>query len=231
VNGPVSAVIPVHNGRAYLAEAIESVLAQNGGLPGEVIVVDDGSTDGSGDLARGFPGVRVLTQARAGYGAAMNRGVAACGGAYLAFLDSDDLWTPDKTASQIRALESEPRLDAVFGTLTHFYSPDLDEVSRARIVCPPDPMPGLCPGAMLIRREAFLRAGTFDESRTVGQFLDWYLRATEQGFSAHALPDVAMRRRLHANNTGLRERAAQADYARILKAALDRRRGASGADR
>lgn len=97
----VSAVIPVHNGGAMLAEAVQSVLAQH--LPPavevEVIVVDDGSVDGAPDALAA--GVLVLSQENSGPSAARNVGVAAARGELVAFLDADDRWKADKLTSQV----------------------------------------------------------------------------------------------------------------------------------
>ena len=113
----VSVVIPVHDGERYLAAAIESVLEQTL-PPAEVIVVDDGSTDSSVQVAERYApqGVRCHSQANAGGGAARNRGVALSEGDFIAFLDADDLWElgkleqkPPKTYIKVRCE------DAVFG--------------------------------------------------------------------------------------------------------------------
>src|SRR5207245_10700422 len=100
----VSAIIPVFNGERYLAEAIESVLAQTSPAS-EIVVVDDGSTDGSGAGAGRFgSAARLVFGGHAGAGAARNRGVAESTGELLAFLDADDIWPSDKLERQLAAL-------------------------------------------------------------------------------------------------------------------------------
>jgi L-malate glycosyltransferase len=100
----VSVVIPTFNRAAWLSETVASVLAQTIS-PLEIIIVDDGSTDGTGELCRSFPDpVRYLYQENAGVAAARNRGAAEAKGEWLAFLDSDDLWTPDKLEVQLTAV-------------------------------------------------------------------------------------------------------------------------------
>jgi hypothetical protein len=79
---------------------------------------------------------------------------------------------------------------------------------------------------MLVRRPAFERVGLFETGWRVGEFISWYLRATEAGLRTLMLPEVVLRRRLHETNQGIRERGAATDYVRILKASLDRRRAA-----
>jgi glycosyltransferase involved in cell wall biosynthesis len=223
----ISVIIPAYNAERYLAQAIESVLAQRP-APAEVIVVDDGSSDGSAAVARGFGApVRCLTQPNAGGGAARNRGVREARGAWLAFLDSDDLWSADKLALQTAALERDPALEAVFGHVEHFHSPELADEAKAATRLPPV-MPGYHVGAMLIRAAAIARVGPFEEKLRRADFIGWYLRASELELRSLMLPQVLMRRRVHDANYGLVARNAAGDYVKALKASLDRRRAASG---
>src|SRR3954452_10452644 len=103
MNGPlVSVVIPVWNCEAYVGEAVASVLAQGRG-PLQIVLVDDGSTDDSVEAARRAGAqIEVVRQENGGIGAARNAGVARARGELLAFLDSDDRWTPGKLAAQMR---------------------------------------------------------------------------------------------------------------------------------
>src|SRR5438105_4680193 len=102
----VSAVIPVHNGQRYLGEAISSVLAQAHAVI-ECLVIDDGSTDATGEVAAGFgEPVRYVRQPRAGVSVARNRGAELAGGELVAFLDHDDAWLPRKLELQIAALRA-----------------------------------------------------------------------------------------------------------------------------
>src|SRR5687768_16816995 len=101
----ISAILPVFNGGLYLAEAIESVLAQTY-QPAEVIVIDDGSTDITGEIVKRFGDVvQYSTQPNSGAGAARNRGVQLAHGEFLAFLDADDLWLKNKLTDQMQAFK------------------------------------------------------------------------------------------------------------------------------
>jgi glycosyltransferase involved in cell wall biosynthesis len=91
----ISAIVPLYNTRAYIVEAIDSILAQTRPAD-EIIVVDDGSTDGGPDLLAGYGArVCVIRQANAGGATALNRGIAQATGDTIAFLDADDLWAKD----------------------------------------------------------------------------------------------------------------------------------------
>ena len=228
----ISVVIPCYNDERYLAAAIDSVLAQEH-RPLEVLVVDDGSTDDSAAVARryGSP-IRVLSlQSNKGASAARNEGIKAATGHYLAFLDADDLWSEKKLECQLRAFDAAPDIDCLFGHVEQFHSPDLSLAERDRIHCPPGPRPGKLASAMLIRRETFMRVGLFDETLRVAEFVDWMARAEEANLQSVVLSEMLLRRRLHGSNAGITRRSARPDFARTLKAALDRRRKKAGSVR
>lgn len=219
----VSAIIPVRNGERYLGEAIESVLGQRP-APLELIVVDDGSSDGSGDVARGFgEAVIVVSQPPAGVGGALNAGLERARGELIGFLDADDLWTAGKLELQVASLEREPGADYVIGAAEQFHSPDLEPEQRARIRNPTGRARGQVRGAMLARASCFERIGGFDERRLLGEFIDWIARADEAGLRRLVGDEIVLRRRLHDAHMTMR-REAFADYAKVLAEARARRK-------
>ena len=216
----ISVIIPVYNGAAYLGAAIESVLGQSR-PPTEIIVVDDGSTDGSAAVAARFGNqVRAIFQEHGGIGAARNTGVRAAGGDFLAFLDADDLWMPDKLALQLEVFATNPDVDLVFGAARQFMDPALPQRRGAMA----GPAPAYLAGAMLARRDAFLRAGLFSAEWVVGEFVEWYLRAEDLGLKSLMRPECVLLRRIHTSNQGIREFDARIQYVRIVREALNRRR-------
>lgn len=223
----ISVIIPVFNGEKYLGEAVDSVLSQTH-APLEVIVIDDGSTDGTSQVAKAFgPAIRYLYQENAGTGAARNKGVEVACGNYFAFLDADDLWLENKLALQVRTFSENPGLEAVFGHVKQFFSPDLDEETRNRLICTAEPMPGELPSTMLIKKESFFRVGLLDPQWQVGEDVSWILRARELGLRTVLLPDLIYMRRLHKNNKGTTHRQFINDRVRIIKAHLDAKRNKS----
>lgn len=220
----VSVVIPVHNGEKYLAEAIRSVLAQS--YPRiEVIVVDDGSTDHSASIVCAFgPPVRLMQQANLGPAEARNAGVRQAVGDVLAFLDADDLWTPDKLARQIEALSSNSACEAVVGRVENFLSPELDETQRRSLAIAVQQGGDVHVGALLIRRMAFQRVGYFNVRWRQCDFVDWWSRATLAGLNYAILPDLVLRRRLHNNNLTRLERTSRNEYVAMLRQHLARQR-------
>lgn len=218
----ISVIIPVYNRDRYLAEAIESVLAQT--YPAiELIVVDDGSSDRSAEIAQSYP-LTYHFQPNGGIGSARNAGIALATGEFLAFLDSDDIWVADKLSKQMAAFEANPHIEAVFGYAQQFYSPEVNEEFRKRILCPEQPIAAHISSAMLIKREAFLRIGLFDPQLKTGIDISWYISAIENQLQQVTLPDVVYHRRLHETNSGLVERHNANERLHMLKAKLDRQR-------
>lgn len=219
---PVSAIIPVFDGARYIEQAIQSILAQTYRHV-EILVVDDGSSDHTAARVRSISAgrIRYVVQAHSGAGAARNTGVQHASGQLLAFLDADDLWSPDKLAIQTARLNQSPHPDLVFGHYTEFVSPELvrgDEPDT-------DPLPGYSCGTMLVKRAAFERVGDFATQWRVGEFIDWYARAMEAGLQAEMMPHSVLRRRIHTGNTGIREQKARQVYAQVVSSVIQRRRG------
>ncbi len=196
----ISAIVSVFNGERYLQEALESVLSQTRPAD-EIIVVDDGSTDGSADIARAFDRVIVLSQANAGQAAALAAGVARASGTLFAFQDADDLWALDKLERQLAVL-ADPSVEAVFGMSEQFVSPELEPELHTRFAPPEKILAGEISQAMLVRRSAFERVGGYDPTLRGAGFTDWLARAKRAGLRSVTLPEIVLRRRLHLTNYG-----------------------------
>ncbi len=176
----VSVVIPVYNGARHLGAAIESVLDQSC-PPQEVIVVNDGSCDGSREIGACYaPQVRTIDQPHSGAAAARNRGVDHARGVLLAFLDADDLWEPDKLARQVAVLAENLACEAVLGGMENFISPELDAAARRLLARAAVQTGTIHVGALLIRRLAFDRVGPFDVQWRLGEFIQWWARAERE---------------------------------------------------
>jgi glycosyltransferase involved in cell wall biosynthesis len=219
----IAIIIPVYNGAAYLADALRSVLAQQGCRITSVIVVDDGSTDSSTAIAAAHPPpVRLIQQIHSGAATARNRGLALATEDYIGYLDADDLLPPCSVAARAAALGTDPTLDAATGLVTQFISPDLDAAAAARLRVPGHPMQGLLVGAMLFRRRSFERVGGFDTDLAHGDFIDWYLRAQAAGLLTCQLDTVVLQRRVHDTNLTLRDKAGRKDYLTVVRRHLAR---------
>lgn len=178
----VSVVIPTHNRAARLLVAVESVLAQTRPAA-ELIVVDDGSTDDTAARLQPYGNrIRYLYQPHAGVSAARNRGAAASRGDWVAFLDSDDRWLPDKLRRQSALHESQPEL--AISQTGEMWIRNGTRVNPCRHHTKPSGdifMPSLqrclvSPSAVMIRRDVFHAGGGFDETLPVCEDYDLWLR-------------------------------------------------------
>lgn len=224
----VSVLIPCHNAARYVEEALESALSQGVDLH-EVVVVDDGSTDGSADRVRTFgDSVRIHRQSNAGISGARNAALALATGDVIAFLDADDVWPDGSLRARLEALMTDDSIDYSYGRVEQFISPDVSpELASAHATANVDPRPARLAGAMLVRRQAFTRVGGFSPILRVGETLDWIARADDLGIPNRSIPDLVLKRRLHATNTGLMQQMSQGDYLAVARAALARRRQAA----
>jgi glycosyltransferase involved in cell wall biosynthesis len=189
----VSVIMPAHNARPYLADAAHSVLRQTF-RDLELIIVDDGSTDGTGGVAerikRGEPRrVVVIAQANRGPGAARNAGLDAARGKFIALLDSDDIWEPPFLERQLAILGARPDVDLVTGNGWSLGGP-----RHGTLVHPhPDPRPPITLATIIadeeavfvmtvFRRRVFESIGGFNESPGMSEDFDYWLRAALAGF-------------------------------------------------
>jgi glycosyltransferase involved in cell wall biosynthesis len=218
----LSVVIPAWNAAATIEETLTSVVEQRP-APDEVILVDDGSTDGTADVAR-RAGVRIVSQPRSGAAAATNRGIQAARSSLLAFVDADDLWPAGKLALQLGWLERRPEIDAVLGRVVCFLCPEADAEAAARYRVPQQPEVAWLTGALLVRRQAFERVGPFSEALAAGYAIDWFDRARIAKLVLAIPEQTVLRRRIRPGS--LSHRSAQADrsYLEMARRALQRRR-------
>ena len=221
----ISCIVPVYNGERFLGEALDSILAQTR-PPDEIIVMDDGSTDGTAKVAHRYgSAIRYLRQENAGPAAARNAALAAALGDHISFQDADDLWQPAKLERQLARLSARPELGYVLAHVQNFWMPELAAEEEAFRNQPfARPLPAFNFPSILGRRRLFELVGPCKESLRVASDVDWFLRARESGVPYEILPDVLMRRRLHRGNLTRTDLASRHTVVENLKASLDRRR-------
>ena len=219
MNSPfISAIIPAFNSEKFLGECIESVLAQTHPVL-EILVVDDGSDDETSAVARSFGDrVTLIRQANAGVSVARNRALDVARGEFIAPLDADDVWLPEKTALQMEVFRQSPELDLLFAHMQEF------DVRRDqnRVLRPPEP--AQFAGTSMIRRAVFERVGLFRPGLKIAEWLDWCLRVREANMREYMMPEVVTYRRIHGNNASFVQIDQRPNLVRTLKESLDRRR-------
>ncbi|MBY6032519.1 glycosyltransferase [Marinobacter daepoensis] len=208
----VSVIIPSYNRIKYIEETISSVESQCY-RDYEIIVVDDGSTDGSFQLLERFKRegrIKLYTHLNGknlGQSASINRGIDYSTGSYIAILDSDDYFSLDKLARQVYFLERNPSFGMVYGQ-----GQAVDADGRFLFTIPDDnhietndPNNLLLdcymalPGGSLIRRSVFDKVGRFEESFRAGQDHDMALRIMEE-FKVAFLPEIVFYYRKHGDS-------------------------------
>ncbi|KLU02040.1 glycosyl transferase, family 2 [Rhodopirellula islandica] len=217
----ISVVIPAYNAELFLAEAIESCLAQTR-QPDQVIVIDDGSTDRTAEVALSFADfVTLIPLERSGPGVARNAGIAAATGDYIALLDADDRMTPNRLQLQMDLFDARPEVGMAFGHQLIFQDgedpAEHHEKGTGRVLAP------CVTGAVMCRRCVFDDVGPFSNDRETIEVLDWFARAEDQGILKVSVEEVVLYRRHHANNWSTQEQN-RLKYVHMLKAVLDRRR-------
>ena len=205
--GPlVSVVIPCYNQAHFLGEAIESVLSQS--YPHhEIVVVDDGSTDDTSEVASRYDGVRLVRQENQGANAARNTGIRHSEGDYLVFLDADDRLLPEALEVGVRELEAHPECAFVFG------HSDIIAEDGIHLRTPLPPLIGddlltillsrsfyVVPGEVMHRRSTLENAGLFDESLNASEDYELYFRIMRKS-SVYCHGKTVLEHREHDANT------------------------------
>lgn len=224
MNPLVSIVIPVYNGERFITRALSSVLEQSY-RPIEIIVVDDGSTDDSPNICQAVPEARYTRQSNAGVASARNHGIRLSKGRYIAFLDQDDEWLPQKLEVQVGLLEQNKEYGFTIARQQIVF---LDNVPR-----PPwlpenvdeNELDAYLPGTMVARRELFEIVGMFDSSYVNASDTDWVMRAHDRGACHAIVPQVLLIRRVHANNASHELHRTSREVLRVLRERIRRRRG------
>jgi glycosyltransferase involved in cell wall biosynthesis len=236
----VSAVIPVHNGEDYVADAVRSVLVQTVPIL-ECLVVDDGSSDGTAGILGAFgDDIRVIRQPQSGVSSARNRGAEEARGDVVAFLDHDDEWLPAKLERQLAGMDPDDTM-VVCALQVVDAAGTPGEIKR---LGPPDRLvtgmllfdgtPTLsCSSTGVVRRERFLAMGGFDPELSMSADWDLLLRTLLDGSLAY-VDEPLVRYRVHGANMSrhvdVMERDMRRAYGKAfahpaLDAALRARRG------
>jgi len=194
----VSVLVPVLNAARFLPEALASIAAQTYTRL-EIIVIDGLSTDATAQIAQSLASVRYLRQTGVNMFNALNEGLDAATGEYVAILSSDDVWTCDKLQLQVEYLTSHPETDLVFGLTKHVlvegqmppgFRPELLQGERAASYLE----------AMLARASTFERVGKFNQTLNQAADTDWFARFRHLNLRSEFIPHRVVTRRMHSSN-------------------------------
>lgn len=221
--GAYTAVIACRDDDAYLADAIASVLGQTL-APTELILVlnpGSGAHSSASHVARSFgPAVRILEASDQGLIAGLNAGIHSTKTEFVAFLDSDDLWEPNKQERQLQQLCTDPSLDASKSMVTNFR--DVPDGTREHVLT----APGAMFTATTFRTSAFRRFGMIDACATHHTWLArWWSGARERGIRTSSIETVGVLRRIHSENSWVIDSArAHEDLRNELRSIVARKR-------
>lgn len=219
----VSVIIPVYNGEVFLKEAFESIRQQEY-KPLEIIIVDDGSTDNTKEIAASFEKeVRYHYQPNSGLPAARNSGVKMAIGDVISFLDVDDLWSKDKTRLQTEILKKSPSAEIVLGyTQIMMLAGTIDGMHVFKEWA--SPVLAMSLGGAVFRKSVFDKIGLFDETQRYCDDWDWFMRARELNIEMVVHTEAVQFYRRHGQNMTNQELLNSHYFLRMLKKSLDRRR-------
>jgi len=220
----LSVIIPCYNAGPYLTQAVSSIRNQQTGFPleTEIIVIDDGSTDGCVEQLAGSDLV-VLHQDHKGASAARNYGMQEAKGDYLFFLDADDVLLPNAVESLYQGLLQHEGVAVAFGMAEEFISEELDAKTAGGLTRKEIPFGAFLSGCCFGKKEDLLmKVGFFDINlKSGGETVDWLARLRNSGLKTLQLDTVTVRRRIHLTNTGrVLMQGQMQDYATIIRRRL-----------
>jgi len=219
----LSVIIPCFNAGQYLVQAVASVREQQASfsLTTEIIVIDDGSTDGCVEHLQGSD-LKILHQNHQGASAARNYGIKEATGEYLLFLDADDVLVPGAVESLYQGLLQQEGSAVVLGMAEEFVSEELDAKTAAGLAKKEIPFGAFLSGCCFGKKEALLQVGFFDTSlNQAGETVDWLARLRNSGLQTVQLDVVTVRRRIHLTNSGrVLMQGQMQDYATIIRRRL-----------
>jgi glycosyltransferase involved in cell wall biosynthesis len=216
----ISVIVPAYQAETYLREALDSALRQDHEAV-ELIVVDDGSTDRTAEIAAEYP-VQLVRREQGGPAAARNSGLAVAKGEFLTILDADDLWPSDRLSRQLAHLTAHPEQRIVLGLAEVFLSPGESRPAHDPGFAEGEKVVGH-PATMLARREVFDVVGPFDETLRLSEDIDWLARASDAGILAGRIEQTLLYYRIHAHNTSRHTQANHAATLRVLRASVQRK--------
>ncbi len=204
-NNPlISVMMPTYNNAKYIKQAIESIYAQNYDNI-EIIVVDDGSTDNTKEILQQYKDIKYFYIEHKGISVARNTALENAKGEYIAFLDSDDYWLPNKLNTQMQYFKDHPDCEIVFTKYENFFEDEkLKTNKRAMHEKMMEKFLKQYLPSSIIKKELFEKYGNFDENFSGVEDTEFLYRLLKKGVSiSHIIPEVFYIRRIHGQNVTL----------------------------
>jgi len=224
MNNPlVSVIMVVKNGEHFIKSAVESVFKQIH-QPMEIIVVDGQSNDRTAEIAKTIQGVKYIYQHDQGLANARNKAIELSMAKFIAFLDYDDIWLPNKLSKQIDHLVSFPDIQATITWLRFIIEPEYFlQYSSIQNNYQKDQI-GYTPSALVARKELFQKIGLFDPVFSSGCDLDWFAKLTDSNYPISIIPEVLLYKRIHDSNLSLNISQNKKEMMLVLRNSLIRKR-------
>jgi glycosyltransferase involved in cell wall biosynthesis len=220
----VSIIISVHNCARYLGESIGSALSQSY-RPFEVIVVDDGSTDRSAEVAKSFEKVCYFYQENQGVSGGRNTGIAMSRGEFIAFLDADDIWEPDKLDVQLAYMKQHPNIGITATKYLNFLEPGTLPPAWMDLKNHLGEVSTYIPSTWMVRRQTIEEVGVFSLDYRAAEDTEWLRRARDLQVAMEVIPHTLARRRFHGTNLSWQEAHRNRSHIlKILRESLTRRK-------
>lgn len=225
MNNPlVSVIVPVYNGERFIREAIESILRQNY-LPLEIIVVDDGSIDGTKEVIEAFgASVTYIPQDNQGPPAARNHGLRRARGEFIAFLDADDIWPDGRLTKMLQQFIEGRNIDVLVGLTQWVDTADRGIIKSGAFMTPISPAIAPMLGSAIFKKSIFDKVGVFNSEYRYADDQDWFIRSKEQRAVISIFNEVTVLARRHTSNITKDRGWGDVDIMKILKRSIDRRR-------
>lgn len=195
----VSIIIPVFNREKHIQQTLESLISDEY-HPKEIIVIDDGSNDGSAEIIKRFPGIKYHYQKNQGVAAARNTGIKHATGQYIAFLDSDDIWIPGRLEYSLAYFLDHPGVDYLLGQQQMFLDEGVQKPNYIKQEWLDFPQNGSGTGVLIAKKNCFDKVGLFNQNYPSSEDTEWLLRANEAQLLKARLPILVIKRRIHDSN-------------------------------
>jgi glycosyltransferase involved in cell wall biosynthesis len=219
----ISVIVTVSDGERHVSSALHSIIRQNY-YPFEIIVIDGQSVDDTAAIAKSFRSVRYIYQTGSGLANGRNTGLEAAQGKFIAFLDSDDLWMPDKLHVQIDYLLRNPEIQYVNAWVQLFVDPGYSLRARYTKKFLEKVHIGRTPGTLVARKSAFDLVGQFSPDFSIACDAEWFVRANACGIPMFIIPKVMLCKRIHNKNLSSNTIVNKREIMTVIRQSLMRRR-------